>query len=433
MRIVVDTSSLIHQPDLLVSCYPGDDIIISVVVIAEIDGMKNSSTPRGVAAREILRIIDGLDAEIIDGTHFYSRPCGGHISIAHKGLPLPEKCKDSNDSEIIGVALSEIQDSGAENVTLLTQDRAMSILAESLGVVVRRHESTNKPHSGDVVVIEGEKASGVIDDMYAQGYAYIPDHGLEVNTGVIIKDGNISALGIVENDFSIKHVRENLTPCGVYPSDASQRIAIDLLYGGHSGSVEEEFLGALSGRSGSGKTTLAIAAGIQGVRDGYYERVMVFRPSEPVGRDIGFLPGNLDEKMEPWNQAIYDVARSLNISDGVSVRDPEGGSSKVVPLEEVLSIENINYVRGRTFARTFVIVDEAQNLGMTELRTLASRCGQGSAFVCTFDPSQVDNAYLKEGRAEGVERFLENVVGHPSAWHIKLKKPVRGGVSAIVE
>lgn len=433
MRIVVDTSSLIHQPDLLVSCYPGDDIIISVVVIAEIDGMKNSSTPRGAAAREILRIIDNLDVDIVDGTHFYSRPCGGHISIAHKGLPLPQQCKESNDNEIIGVALDEIQNYGSEHVTLLTQDRAMSILAESLGVTVRRHESTHKPHSGNIVVLEGEGTEGVINDMYAQGYAYVPDHGLEVNTGVIIKEGNVSVLGIVENDFSIKHVRENLSPCGIYPSDASQRIALDLLYGGHSGSVEEEFLGALSGRSGSGKTTLAIAAGIQGVRDGYYERVMVFRPSEPVGKDIGFLPGDLDKKMEPWNQAIYDVARSLNIADGVSMRDLDGGPSKVVPLEDVLSIENINYVRGRTFTQTFVIVDEAQNLGMTELRTLASRCGQGSAFVCTFDPSQVDNAYLKEGRAEGVERFLENVIGHPSVWHIKLRKPVRGGVSAIVE
>lgn len=431
MRIVVDTSSLIHQPDLLESCYPGDDIIISVVVISELDGMKNASSSRGAAAREVLRIIDAMDVEIVDGTHFYTRPCGGHISIAHDSLPLPSKVKDSNDNVIIGVALDEMQKQNGVNVVLLTQDRAMSILGESLGINTKRHESTNKPHTGQVVTLEGDQ--GIIDDMYAQGYAYVPDHGLEVNTGVIIKDGSSSVLGIVENDYSIKHVRENVSPCGIHPADASQRIALDLLYGGHSGVIEEEFLGALSGRSGSGKTTLAIAAGIQGVRDGYYDRVMVFRPSEPVGRDIGFLPGNLNEKMEPWNQAIYDVTRSLNLSDGISVRDDEDGTMKVVSLEDVLSIENINYVRGRTFTRTYVIVDEAQNLSMTELRTLASRCGRGSAFVCTFDPSQVDNAYLKEGRAEGVERFLDNVIGDPSVWHIKLKKPVRGGVSAIVE
>ena len=431
MRIVVDTSSLIHQPELLNECYPGDDIIISVVVIAELDGMKSSSSSRGASAREILRIIDAMEHSIDNCVHCYSRPCGGNIIVSHSSYPLPGDIKESNDNTIIGVALQEMDKNDDNDVILLTQDRAMSIIAESLGVATRRHESTKKVHTGEISIIEGPEGS--VGDMYSQGYTYIPDHNLEVNSGVIIKEGNISALGIVENDFSIKNVRENINPCGINPVGAEQKIAVDLLYGGHCGVIEEEFLGALSGRSGSGKTTLAIAAGLQAVKDGYYDRVMVFRPSEPVGRDLGFLPGSIDEKMEPWKQAIYDVTRTLNLSDGMSIRDDDNGLFSVVPLEDVLSIENINFVRGRTFTKTFVIVDEAQNLGVTELRTLASRCGQGSAFVCTFDPSQIDNAYLKEGRAEGVERFLSNVVGNSSVWHIQLQKPVRGGVSAIVE
>lgn len=431
MRIVVDTSSLIHQPELLEKCYPGDDIIISVVVIAELDGMKNSSSSKGASAREVLRIIDSMDCNINDGIHGYIRPCGGNIIVSHHSFSLPKSIKESNDNTIISVALQEMNNTDNSDVVLLTQDRAMSIVAESLGVPTKRHESTKKEHTGKISIIEGPEGS--VGDMYSQGYTYIPDHNLEINSGVIIKEGNISALGIVENEFSIKNVRENINPCGINTVGAEQKIAVDLLYGGHCGVVEEEFLGALSGRSGSGKTTLAIAAGLQAVKDGYYDRVMVFRPAEPVGKDLGFLPGNIDEKMEPWKQAIYDVTRTLHLSDGVSIRDDDNGLYSVVPLEDVLSIENINFVRGRTFTNTFVIVDEAQNLGVTELRTLASRCGRGSAFVCTFDPSQIDNAYLKEGRAEGVERFLDNIIGDSSVWHIQLQKPVRGGVSAIVE
>lgn len=434
MTIVTDTSALIHQPDLLVSCYENENIVIPMVVIEELDGMKNGFTARASSAREVLRIIDSLTGEIYQGTHRYSKGDGKFISISHDSKPVPfiGKFKESNDGIIIGTTLSEmINNDSSEDVTLVTQDRAMTILAESLGIKVTRHESTHKPHTGKVATLKVDY--GVVGDMYAQGYVDIPNHGLEVNTGVILKEGNISVLGIVEDKYTIKQVRDNLEPCGVYPADASQKIAADLLTGGHSGVVAEEFLGALSGRSGSGKTTLAIAAGIQAVRDGYYDRVVVFRPSEPVGKDLGFLPGSLDEKMEPWKQAIYDVIRDLKISDGVCLKDQENGSAYVSALEDILSIENINFVRGRTFTNTFVIVDEAQNLSVTELRTLASRCGRGSAFICTFDPSQVDNAYLKEGRAEGVERFLDNIKGNPSAWHVQLTKPVRGGVSAIID
>lgn len=428
MIIVVDTSALIHQPELLESCYASDDIIIPEVVISELDGLKSGTSSRAVSAREVFRIIESCETtqDEENGLRFI-RPCGGYISITREILTTTDKeSSKANDEKIISVAKDMTQH--YDDVILLTQDRAMSILATIDGVVTQRHESTRKTYNGEIVVLD--TYSGVIDDMYSQGYAYAPGHNLQVNTGVIVKEGSQSALGIVEDEFTIKHIRENFSPCGVNPVDASQKIAMDLLHGGHSGNVAEEFLGALSGRSGSGKTTLAIATGISAVQQGYYDRVIVFRPSEPVGKDIGFLPGGLDEKMEPWKQAIYDVTRTLGLSDVIGLGS---GGKKCVPLEDILTIENINFVRGRTFTRSFVIVDEAQNLSMTELRTLASRCGMGSAFVCTFDPSQVDNAYLKEGRAEGVERFLTTVSGNPSAWHVRLTKPVRGGVSAIVE
>ena len=431
MIIVTDTSSLIDHPELLQECYPGDDIVISVVVLEELDGMKNGSSAKAAAAREVLRIIDSMEpADKNKGPHDYIRGNGGYILISHyRGDPTPDAPTPSNDRIIIETVKRPEYEYQDETI-LLTQDKAMTILAKSIGVKVQRHESTRKTHTGKIATIDAHY--GAIGDMYADGFVEVGNHGLNVNTGVILKEGNLSALGIVEDKHTIKHVRDNLVPCGVYPADATQKIAVDLLAGGHGGAVTEEFLGALSGRSGSGKTTLAIAAGIQAVKNGYYDRIMVFRPSEPVGKDLGFLPGTLEEKMEPWKQAIYDVVRDLGVSDGVSIRK-EGGVSQCHPLEDILSIENINFVRGRTFTNTFVIVDEAQNLSVTELRTLASRCGRGSAFVCTFDPSQVDNAYLRQGRAEGVERFLDDVQGHPAVWHIQLSKPVRGGVSAIVE
>lgn len=453
MFTVVDTSSIIHQPELLSDSYPDDTLVIPITVIGELDKLKKGSGATAASARHALSIIDEMrdstdeadkytilpgisspEGDVNSQRHLtYMRPSGQWLVIAgfhhiDSRLTTAHTGHNDNDLAIISVAL-QIYDNNAP-VQILTQDRGLAFLSEMVGIPSLRHVSV--PQGLDQGVCELINYPGSISDIYAQGAFYYDGDDITPNSGVIIKEGNSSALGIMGDDSVVRRVRDDIYPLGITPKDAHQTIAIDLMSGGHNGMYPEEFLGALSGRSGSGKTTLAIAIGLSGVSRGVYDRVMVFRPAEPVGKDVGFLPGSIEEKMAPWALAVKDVIRDLDIEDGIKTYDDRGNCA-AVSIDEVLSVENVNFVRGRTFTNTFVIVDEAQNLTVTELRTLASRCGMGSAFVCTFDPSQIDNAYLRDGRAEGVEEFLEPLIGKPSVFHIQLNTPVRGGISALVD
>lgn len=439
MDIFVDTSSLIQQPDIITEHYKGDTLIIPLVVIHELDKLKTQSSSTGAAARETLRIIDSLEHTSTDGTtSTYSRGDDKGAVIIHLGffsspsqhIPSSMVNSDRHDIRIINTALSHAE-SADNDVALLTQDRAMGIIAESLGLAVKTFTPVPQGIGTGMATLNTDQW-GVVSDIYSEaGQAYIPEHGIPVNNGVVIKEGNSSALGIAVDEDTIVRVREKIEPYGLTPVDAPQTVAMDLLTGGHQGRYPEEFLGALSGRSGSGKTTLAVAAGLYGIQQGVYERMMIFRPTEPVGRDLGYLPGSLDKKMEPWQGAVNDVMRGLHVKDNVDKYDEEKGHCSL-SLDEVVSVESINFIRGRTLSDTFVIVDEAQNLGLTQLHTIVSRCGRGSALVLTFDPSQIDNAYLQQGRAEGVEHFLSTVLGNDAVWHVRLNTPVRGGISALV-
>lgn len=444
MIIVCDTSALIHDPTIIMGQYPDDDLVIPMVVIQELDKLKTQEKNKGYAARRVLSALDQLREEnstmLSQGV---DRPCGGtlRIELNHVAGDGSTKYPDgfehsleSNDLKIIAVARNLTKHTGIPHV-LLTQDRAMSVIADALDIHTRRHELVQEGLSPGVVDVESPEF-GMISDLYEDHFLYHESFkGYPVNSGVVLTEGNASALGLSTGTGTINLVEEKdySRLYHLEPQGARQKLAAALLTGGHQGVIPEEFLGALSGRSGSGKTTLAISAGLEGVSRGVYDRIMVFRPTEPVGKDIGFLPGSAEEKMLPWSAAIDDILRDLGVGEFMDVYDADTGEQKMGDPRDILSVEPINFVRGRSLRNTFVIVDEAQNCDITELRTLASRCGKGSAFVCTFDPSQIDNAYLRSDRAEGVEAFLEKVMPNKMSWHIQLDCPLRGGVSALVD
>lgn len=373
------------------------------------------------------------------------RPCGGtvRVELNHAGFTSDkfpsgfDHSLESNDLKIISVVKNLGDTNPNEEYVLVTQDRAMSVIADALNITTRRHELVVEDLSPGVVELEAP-SFGLVADLYEDKFAYHESFAeYPVNTGVVITEGNASALAISTGEGTINLVEEKDYSGSLYhvePHGARQKIAAALLTGSHNHSHNpEEFLGALSGRSGSGKTTLAIAAGVQRVSAGDYDRIMIFRPTEPVGKDIGFLPGTVDDKMLPWTAAIDDILRDLGVGDFLDVYDADQDQQVMADPSTLISVESINFVRGRSLKNTFVIVDEAQNCDLTELRTLASRCGKGSAFVCTFDPSQIDNAYLRSDKAEGVEAFLKMVMPHSMSWHVQLDCPLRGGVSALVE
>lgn len=447
--LVFDTSTIIDDPHAINTGYPGEDIVLPLIVIMELDKLKTFDGNQGFSAREALRILDDMRKNgMSDGmVGSMKRDVGGFLFVdaEERSYPVSDeessfysRWMNSHDSDVVHCALK--QKKSGHDVTLVTQDRAMSLIADILGVPAMGHGVEEIELTDGFVYIDSTEQE--INDIFRDGEVlYMGDDEIPVNHGVVLSHGSQSALGIMDSLGYIQLVNRDMMSNALYgcsPKGVEQCFAASLLAGNHNGSFPREFLGALSGRSGSGKTTIALAAAIQGVSLGHYEKIIVFRPMESVGKDMGFLPGGVDEKMEPWTAAINDALQGIGVNKSdfiIDKLDEDTGEHVMLELDKdsVLSVESVNFVRGRTFTNTFVIVDEAQNLGTTELKTLASRCGRGSAFVCTFDPSQIDNAYLKSKKNEGVVSFLDDILPHDMAWHIRLSTPIRGGVSALID
>ena len=334
------------------------------------------------------------------------------------------------DDYIRLVALNIQKEFPDEEVVLVTQDKAMDLIAQSWGIKTHRHISMNDNFTIPSGIEEYTPLSDEIDQLYDRnfGYVVVEDEEFPMNSGVIVSSGSSSALTIAHGD-TLMLADQNIDIAGIQPHGSRQIIAANLLSGLHAGENPEEFLGSLSGRAGSGKTLLAIASGLQSVADGNHEKVMIFRPTMPISKttDLGFLPGDLDDKLSPWKAAIDDVIDFI-APDGYL---QEG--RKHIDVSSVVSVEPINFVRGRGFRNAFVIIDEAQNCEPHVIKTLLSRLGRGSCVVMTWDPGQIDNPYISHRVADGPMGALKQTFGNPMVWHMELRGAERGGVSALID
>ena len=457
MLYVFDTSALIHDPSIIDTCYPNSNIVIPVVVVRELDGLKNLSEHPGTAVRDVLRRLDNArensstntSTDLPQGGEYgiFPRKCGGSITIAKKPHPLfLEDDGSSNDSEIISVAqsLHELnkKDNSNDEVCLITQDRAMSIIAASRGISTSRHISeADKFHLGSGV----EHYSPVYDEiavLYEDGIVE-PDGAFDhpVNTGVVLSTpgkGSSSALAIYNGLDFVGLENPDIQLGKVCPRGARQKIAAALMLGEHNGDHAGEFVGSLTGRAGSGKTMLAIACGVESIQRGVHDNIRIFRPTMPISKntDLGFLPGDIEEKMSPWKSAIGDVTDYLGLDDitvkkGMRRKSRHEDEDALDSILSRISVEPINFVRGRGFYNSFVIIDEAQNCEKHVLKTILSRLGEGSCAVLTWDATQVDNPYLR-GQAEGPLSILKDLMPNDMVFHVELRGSERGGVSAII-
>jgi PhoH-like ATPase len=240
--------------------------------------------------------------------------------------------------------------------------------------------------------------------------------GVPVNTGVVIHSERGSALGRVHTAGSVALVRGDREVFGLRGRSAEQRLAIDALLDSEIGIV------SLGGSAGTGKSALALCAGLEAVLERQqHKKIMVFRPLYAVGgQDLGFLPGDAGEKMNPWAQAVYDTLGSV-VSDNVLDEVVERGLIEVLPL---------THIRGRSLHDAFVIVDEAQSLERNVLLTMLSRIGQNSRVVLTHDVAQRDN--LRVGRHDGIASVIERLKGHPLFAHVTLTRSERSAIAALV-
>jgi PhoH-like ATPase len=429
-RIVLDTSVLIADP-CCVTSFDGHDVVIPLTVVEELDGLKTRPDDVGRAARMALRTIEELRVRH-GGSLAEPVPLGGDSSLQieingiRKHL-LVEHGLDpaSSDNRIIGAALGQVEHGPT---TMVSNDAALRIKAAHLGISAAEHRPTRRRAPTQLTGWSTiETTPEVVDGIYANGAADVTgiDGGDAVgeNEFAVLRSGSQSAL--------TRRVRTELAllpqsvpeAWGLRPRSKEQRFALELLL---DPAIE---VVALDGRAGTGKTLLAVASGLEQVVElNRYERLAVYRPLVPVGRaDVGFLPGGLDEKLDPWMAAIHDAVVAL--TDHGSSTDARHLIDELTARGQ-LSLESVTFLRGRSLHRQLVVIDEAQNLEPTTLRTILTRIGGGTKVVFTGDTSQIDAPYLGEAN-NALAVLTQAFSGQPCFGHITLTSCERSDVASL--
>ncbi len=414
---VLDTSVLLSDPRAFFR-FAEHSVVIPVVVITELEG-KRHDPELGYFARQALRHLDELRVE--HGRLDFPVPVGegGTLRVELNNtdptvLPSGLRLGD-NDSRILAVALNLMSE--GHDVTVVSKDLPMRVKASSLGIIAEEYLAEQAVDSGWTGIASVNLTGDEMSDLYETEIAVSEDAaGLPVNTGLIIHSGRGSALGRVSGDGSFRLVRGDRDVFGLHGRSAEQRIAIDLLTDPGVGIV------SLGGRAGTGKSALALCAGLEAVLERQQQRkIIVFRPLFAVGgQELGYLPGDQAEKMNPWGQAVFDTLGSV-VSSNVLEEVTERGILEVLPL---------THIRGRSLHDAFVIVDEAQSLERNVLLTVLSRMGQNSRVVLTHDVAQRDN--LRVGRHDGVASVIETLKGHELFGHVTLQRSERSAIAALV-
>ncbi|MBT1676758.1 PhoH family protein [Curtobacterium aurantiacum] len=414
---VLDTSVLLSDPRALFR-FAEHAVVLPVVVVSELESKRNDPEI-GYFARQALRLLDEMRIEherldfpiaIGDGGSFRVELNHSNQSVLPSGLQLGD-----NDSRILAVA-SNLKNDGLD-VVVVSKDLPLRVKASSIGMAAEEYRAELAVDSGYTGIADLQVSGEQMADLYEKEEIRSAKlDGVPVNTGVVIHSERGSALGRVHVAGAVALVRGDREVFGLRGRSAEQRLAIDALLDSEIGIV------SLGGSAGTGKSALALCAGLEAVLERQqHKKIMVFRPLYAVGgQDLGFLPGDAGEKMNPWAQAVYDTLGSV-VSDNVLDEVIERGLIEVLPL---------THIRGRSLHDAFVIVDEAQSLERNVLLTMLSRIGQNSRVVLTHDVAQRDN--LRVGRHDGIASVIERLKGHPLFAHVTLTRSERSAIAALV-
>ncbi|HEY5765077.1 MAG TPA: PhoH family protein [Candidatus Deferrimicrobiaceae bacterium] len=431
-NFVLDTNVLLHDPNALFK-FQDNRIIIPITVIEELDRFKKDLNMLGRNARTASKFIDrkrkeGSLAEGVPLEH------GGLLRVAFDGdgadlLPA-ELLGHREDNQILAVALGVRMREKNIPVVVVSKDTNLRIKADACGLRAEDYESDRveieELYQGyrELVV---EKAW--IDSFYAAGENAPPADAEELypNQFLILRTSVSNASALARFDAARQKAR--ILPSfkedvwGIRPRNKEQHFALDILL---DDSVK---LVTLAGKAGTGKTLLAIAAGLRKTSDEeVYQRILISRPVFPMGKDIGFLPGDVEEKLKPWMQPIFDNVEYLF---GYSRRKRQGmrGYQELINLG-ILEIEPLTYIRGRSIPNQYIIIDEAQNLSPHEVKTILTRAGENSKVVLTGDPYQIDNPFV-DSASNGLSCIVEKFKGEAMAGHVMLMKGERSPLAEL--
>ncbi|MBX3190300.1 MAG: PhoH family protein [Labilithrix sp.] len=447
---VLDTNILLHDPNAIFK-FDDNNVVIPIYVIEEVDQFKREGSERGRNARQVVRLLDELretGGSLSKGVNIKS---GGFLKVAvpTKRPELPSAIdKAAMDNAILQTAFDVRDEDGGRPTVFVTMDTNLRIRADALGMVAETYENQRvEPERVETGVTEIEVSAEEIDAFFQDGSLspapglIAPERGergergangdgprgiLTANLCVLLRDrSNPSHTALGRYDAAKREIVGLRTPreglLGIRPRNKEQSHALDLL-------LDENIrLVTLVGKAGTGKTLLALAAGLKRtVEDGMYTRMLVSRPVMPLGRDIGFLPGDVDEKLNPWMQPIFDNLEFL-FSSGTR----KGPRAYAELLESgQLQVEPLTYIRGRSLPQQYIIVDEAQNLTPHEVKTIITRSGDGTKIVLTGDPGQIDNPYV-DSQSNGLSVAADRFRGEKVAAHIVLTRGERSELAEV--
>ena len=428
---ILDTNVLLHDPNSLFS-FQDNHVLVPIEVIEEIDRFKRESSELGQSARTVSRMLDGLrqQGSLSEGV---SLPNGGRLRIIFHKKPrgkngITHGNGHNVDSRIVASALDIRKASPKIATVLVTKDINLRIKADAFGLQAEDYQ-TDRVNITDLY-------TGTFDMQVnaAKMAAFRANSELELPPGktyfpnefcTLTEEGNPKRTALAKVDATgrklvpIIDCREGVW--GIKPKNREQHFAFDALLD------DRVKLVTLMGKAGTGKTLIAMAAGLKRtVVDREFRRVVVARPTVSMGREIGFLPGTLEEKLNPWMQPIQDA---LELLGDLNMGHENRRSGDLMRSGSVV-VEALSYIRGRSIAHQYMIIDEAQNLTPLEVKTIITRVGQGTKIIFTGDPYQIDNPYV-DGSSNGFNYIVSKFREQPVAAHIELQKGERSELAEL--
>jgi PhoH-like ATPase len=430
---VLDTNVVLHDAGCIRN-FEENDVAIPIVVLEELDKFKKGNEDLNFQAREFLRRFDELTGDVLSEQGASLGEGLGSIRVVI-GSEFDRRLEtsffdDSIDHRILNTALRLADTVESRRVVLVSKDTNLRMKAKSLGIRAQDYtadkvESLNKLYKGKRTV---EDVPEELLDAFHQGPGLVEAARLETivplpvpNENFVLRNGSQSVLATFRAEDDAFHRIRKQPAYGISPRNAEQAFALEAL------TNDAIRLVTLAGTAGTGKTLLALAAGLECRRN--YRQILLARPVVPLSnRDLGFLPGDIDAKLDPYMQPLYDNLSVIRSELGEDA--PEAQKIQQMRESEKLLVTPLAYIRGRTLQRIFFIVDEAQNLTPHEVKTIITRAGEGTKVVLTGDIHQIDHPYL-DSRSNGISYLIHRMRGQPLYAHVTLERGERSRLAEL--
>ncbi|MFH2129868.1 MAG: PhoH family protein [bacterium] len=432
---VLDTNVILHDPSCI-DHFTNHDIIIPITVIEELDSFKKGNETLNYHAREFARTLDSFSEKAPFDGGFKIGPRKGRIFIKldkefHPDL-IHSFSTDKHDHRILNIAYHAIDEYPDKTVMVVTKDVNLRMKAKSVGLQALDYLTD---HVKDISTLyKGRRIvenvpDDIVDALYHEPYQVETtflnningSNSLKAHEYLILKGNKKSALGTVDPiTRNIRHINK-ITAYGIKPRNAEQTFALDAL-------IDPDIkLVSIAGKAGTGKTLLALAAGLETRKA--YRQIYMARPIVPLSnKDLGYLPGDVKSKLDPYMQPLYDNLGVIQNQFGET--EAKNKNIKRFLEEDKLVISPLAYIRGRSLVKVFFIVDEAQNLTPHEIKTIITRAGEGTKMIFTGDIFQIDHPYL-DSQSNGLSYLIERMQGQDIYAHINLEKGERSELAEI--